>query len=31
VSGVIVIRGIEATEFRIVWPLFRSVVVAGDT
>ena len=30
-NGALVIREIGATEFPIVWPLFRSVIEAGDT
>jgi GNAT superfamily N-acetyltransferase len=31
VNGALVIREIHAAEFPIVWPLFRSVIAAGDT
>ena len=30
-SGALVIREIGAAEFEAVWPLFRSVIAAGDT
>jgi len=31
VSGALVIREIGAVEFETVWPLFHSVIAAGDT
>jgi len=31
VNDALVIRAIDAAEFPIVWPLFRSVIAAGDT
>jgi len=31
VNGALVIRAIDASEFGIVWPLFRSVIAGGDT
>ena len=30
-SGALALREIGAAEFEIVWPLFRSVIAAGDT
>ncbi len=30
-SGALVIREIQAAEFEAVWPLFHSVIAAGDT